>query len=164
MNARWNLTSFLVPFCRVSLLWKHSSAVFVRLKCYIHIVAESSCSNSLTDWTAQCCLFSPTPFVFILHCWDRSAQRWQIGATHSESKSPDIHLQMLWQLVNLFILQEAMEVDRVSWSSCLQAFPLSTWLPALSRRLNSSWWAITCRVKVQQGHWPFSWPLPPSCL
>lgn len=74
---------------------------------------------------------------------------------HLESKSPDIHLLMLWQLVNLFILQEAMGADRASWSSCLQALPLSTWLPALSRRLNSSWWAIICVVRVQQEHWPF---------
>lgn len=61
-----------------------------------------------------------------IHCHIQSNT--PIEATHLESKSPDIRLLMLWQLVHLFIVEEVMEADRSSWSSCLQGLLFSTWL------------------------------------
>lgn len=164
MNAGWNLTQshfhFTVAHCCGGI---HSPVFFVWLKCYIYIVAQKF-SQQKTDRLDGTFLFLFTDSICVhitfLGPVAHSAQGWQIRAVCLESKSPDIHLLMLWQLVNLFILQEAMEVDRVSWSSCLKF----TWLFALSRKLNSSWWAIICGVKVQQVHGPFSWPLTQSCL
>lgn len=164
MNAGWNLTSFPVPFFQDTFLWRHPPFVYVWLKCYIHIVAKVLVEN---NWQTGQHIFlftvSICGHITLLGLLAHSEQ--QLANVADAFRIPICrYLLMLWQLVNLFILQEGMEVDRASWSSCLQTLPLSTWLSALSRRLNSPWWAIICGVKVQQVHWPFCWPLPLCCL
>lgn len=158
MNAGQNLTPFPLPIAGAhccggihQLFLCDWNVIFIMLQKVLP-------ANDRLDGVSNCVR------ITLLGSLARSEQCWQIRAMHLESKSPDIHSLMLWQLVNLFIRRQAMGVDRASWSSCLQALPLSNWLPALSRRLNSSWWAIICGVKVQQVHWLSSWPLPHSCF
>lgn len=150
-------------------IWPHFHSHLALTYCHGGIYRQGFCviemlysySHKSSAWERAVRLdvafvFPHTPFGFISHRRDhwhieQCAGKWARCIWNLNLW--DIHLLMLWQLVSFFILWQAMEVDRASGGSCLQALPLSTWLPALSRRFNSQWWAIICGVKVQQVHW-----------
>lgn len=101
---------------------------FVRLKWIIHVWKSLV---GKTDRLGRVFLFVFNYRYCIhihIHNYCHIQSNTPIETTHLDSKSPDIHLLMLWQLVHLFIVEEVMKADRSSWSSCLRGLLYSTWL------------------------------------